>query len=96
MTRVLVRATGLTAALLVSSACGGDDATATTTTTTAPPTTTTTEPEPAVHVVQAGDTLGAIASRYGTTVAELVELNALDDPDRLSIGQELRLPPQAP
>jgi LysM repeat protein len=44
-----------------------------------------------VHVVEEGDTLGAIAARYGVTVAELVEINQLDDPNVVEIGQELLL-----
>lgn len=48
-----------------------------------------------VHVVQAGETLGAIAARYDTTVAALVEANRLENPDRLAIGQRLLIPVQA-
>jgi LysM repeat protein len=44
------------------------------------------------YAVQSGDTLGSIASRNGTTIAELVEINDLTDPDRLSIGQVLFVP----
>jgi LysM repeat protein len=42
--------------------------------------------------VESGDTLSAIAARFGTTVAVLVDLNNLSDPGRLSVGQVLRLP----
>jgi LysM repeat protein len=45
-----------------------------------------------IHVVQAGDTLLAIATQYGVTVEEIVELNDLENPDALQIGQELRIP----
>ncbi len=46
-----------------------------------------------VHQVRAGDTLGAIAARYGTTVASLVTANRLADPRvRLRIGQRLSVP----
>jgi len=44
-----------------------------------------------VHTVVRGDTLGAIAQRYGVTVAQLVAWNALADPNRLEVGQVLRL-----
>jgi sulfatase modifying factor 1 len=47
---------------------------------------------PTVHVVQAGDTLGAIAKQYGVTVEALQEVNAISDPKRLQIGQELIIP----
>lgn len=45
-----------------------------------------------IYVVQAGDTLAAIARRFGTTIAELVRLNSLADPDRIAIGQKLVVP----
>ena len=47
---------------------------------------------PVIHVVQAGDTLGAIAKQYGVTVEALQEVNAISDPKRLQIGQELIIP----
>ncbi len=49
-------------------------------------------PEPPTYVVQPGDTLFAIAQRFGTTVEELVALNQLADADSLEVGQVLRLP----
>ena len=45
------------------------------------------------YTVQAGDTLGAIARRYGATVAELVRLNEIADADFITIGQRLVLRP---
>jgi LysM repeat protein len=45
-----------------------------------------------VYVVVAGDTLGTIAKRFGTTVAQLVQLNNLTDPDRIAVGQKLTIP----
>jgi uncharacterized protein YkwD len=50
--------------------------------------------ESTYHVVQAGDTLLAIATQYDTTVAGIMLANDLSDPRRLSIGQELMIPPQ--
>jgi len=47
---------------------------------------------PVIHVVQAGDTLGAIAKQYGVTVEALQEVNAISDPKRLQIDQELIIP----
>ena len=44
------------------------------------------------YVVAPGDNLTRIANRFGVTVATLVELNRLDDPDRLSPGTELLIP----
>lgn len=53
-------------------------------------------PEPATsgatYRVQSGDTLSAIAARFGTTTKVLVDLNGISDPSKLKIGQILRLP----
>jgi LysM repeat protein len=45
-----------------------------------------------LHIVSSGDTLGAIAERYETTVARLRALNPTADPRALRVGQELRVP----
>ena len=42
--------------------------------------------------VRTGDTLGAIAARHGTTVAQLATLNGIKNPDVIHVGQVLRLP----
>ncbi len=44
-----------------------------------------------VHIVQRGDTLGRIAARYGTSVSALVALNGLRTPNRIWVGQRLRV-----
>ncbi|GAC1534809.1 MAG: hypothetical protein NVS3B12_16120 [Acidimicrobiales bacterium] len=44
------------------------------------------------YVVAAGDTLGAIARRLGTTVAALATGNRIANPDLILAGQVLRLP----
>jgi LysM repeat protein len=44
------------------------------------------------YTVQAGDTLGKIAARYGTTVSALLQLNGLTNPDVIAIGQKLKVP----
>jgi LysM repeat protein len=59
---------------------------------TARPTPRPTADAPATYTVKSGDTLSGIASVYGTTWQELAELNGIDDPRRLRVGQELRLP----
>jgi len=59
-----------------------------TTTTT---TTETTAPGAEYHVVQSGDTLGSIAEKNSTTVAELMTLNPGIDPTALNIGQRIRV-----
>jgi len=52
----------------------------------------TTTPTPVIYVVEVGDTLGAIAKEFGVTVEALQEVNAISDPKRLQIGQELIIP----
>ncbi len=44
-----------------------------------------------VHAVRPGEHLTGIARHYGTTVAALVQLNALANPNRIYPGQRLRL-----
>ncbi len=45
-----------------------------------------------VHRVADGETLGAIAFQYGTSIEALIEANPDLDPDHLSIGQKLLIP----
>jgi murein DD-endopeptidase MepM/ murein hydrolase activator NlpD len=45
-----------------------------------------------VYIVQEGDTLSAIAQRFGVTVDQIVEVNSLANPDVLSIGQAIVIP----
>lgn len=48
-------------------------------------------------VVQSGDTLGAIASAYGTTVAALLAANPdITDPNQIKIGQRICIPSGPP
>jgi membrane-bound lytic murein transglycosylase D len=44
------------------------------------------------HTVASGDTLSGIASRYSTSIAELVAINQLRDRNSLRIGQKIVLP----
>lgn len=44
------------------------------------------------HRVELGDTLGLIAKRYGTTVADLARANGLADPNRIRAGVALLVP----
>jgi LysM repeat protein len=44
------------------------------------------------YVVRSGDTLGAIANRFGTTVRAIADLNGISDPTRIQIGQRLLIP----
>ena len=55
-------------------------------------TTTTTAPSNAqYYVVKAGDTLGAVAASYNTTVDELLTLNPGLDPNALQPGTRIRV-----
>jgi membrane-bound lytic murein transglycosylase D len=45
-----------------------------------------------LHVVRGGDTLGAIARRYGSTVEAIRAANGIRNPRRLRIGQTLVVP----
>lgn len=53
-------------------------------------------PSASTYTVKPGDTLTSIAKAHGTTVAKLVSLNALRDPDDLTVGQKLKLPATKP
>lgn len=47
--------------------------------------------ESVTYIVQSGDTLNAIAQRYGTTVAELVRLNNLNPEAPIYVGQRIKV-----
>jgi LysM repeat protein len=85
-------------ALLASCGSGGGGG-AERTTTTAPTTTvapTTTTATAQNYQVQRGDTLTSIARKFHVTVAVLLTVNKLADPDHLSEGQTLVIPPVPP
>ena len=46
-----------------------------------------------IYVVESGDSLSAIAARFGLTLNRLMEINDLTDPDFVFIGQRLVIPP---
>lgn len=48
------------------------------------------EGTPVYHRVKSGDTLGAIATKYGTTVSKLCELNGITKTTILKLGRSLR------
>lgn len=45
-----------------------------------------------IHTVQQGDSVYSIANQYQTTIDELVQINGLDRPEDLVIGQTLVIP----
>ena len=49
-------------------------------------------PAAKTYKVRSGDTLGGIAREFGTTVAVLKELNGIENPRLLRVGQVLKLP----
>lgn len=53
---------------------------------------TTPTPSGPVYIVQSGDNLITIASRFGITMDDLIAANELADPNQLKIGDELTIP----
>lgn len=45
-----------------------------------------------LYIVKSGDTLSGIASDFGTTVEDVMELNGIDNPEMLQVGQPLIIP----
>lgn len=43
------------------------------------------------HTVVKGDTLSGIAKAYGTTVSALVQINSIADPNKIYVGQKIRV-----
>ncbi|MDE0195189.1 MAG: LysM domain-containing protein [bacterium] len=46
-----------------------------------------------VYTIQPGDTLFSIARQFGVTLDAVVELNNIEDPDRINAGDQLFIPP---
>jgi LysM repeat protein len=82
------------AAVMASLLGGGDGSPAATTTTTSSiaTTTTTTIPVPLKHVVKSGESLFSIAQLYSVKMEAIIELNNIDNPDKISAGDEILLP----
>jgi LysM repeat protein len=83
------------AAVMASLLGGGDGspaATTTTTTSSVATTTTTTIPVPLKHVVKSGESLFSIAQLYSVKMEAIIELNNIDNPDKISAGDEILLP----
>lgn len=49
------------------------------------------KPKDVIHVVQSGETLSQIASRYGTTYQQLAKMNNILNPNLIYPGQSLRI-----
>lgn len=68
-----------------------------------PPVPTTAAPAPApttaaptssslTYTIQSGDTLAAIADRFNVSVDDIVSANSIENPDVISVGQQLTIP----
>jgi lysozyme len=55
------------------------------------PFTTNTTPSKQYYTVKQGDTLSSIASKYGTTVQNLMSLNNIKDPNKIYAGETIRV-----
>lgn len=44
------------------------------------------------YTIQSGDTLAAIADRFNVSVDDIVSANSIDNPDVISVGQQLTIP----
>jgi len=44
------------------------------------------------YTVVSGDTLGKIAQKFGTTYQELAKYNGISDPNKISVGQIIKIP----
>ena len=55
-----------------------------------------TQPPQRVHIITQGDTLTYIASKYNVTVDAIIKVKSIKDPNLLSIGQKLIIPPSTP
>ena len=42
--------------------------------------------------MQKGDTLSKIAAKYGTTYQKLASYNGIADPNKISVGQKIKIP----
>jgi LysM repeat protein len=46
----------------------------------------------AIHIVQPGETLGTIATKYGISYQQLARYNGISNPNLVRVGQRLRIP----
>jgi LysM repeat protein len=60
-----------------------------------PSPTITPEPSPIIHVVVRHETLSSIASLYCTTVDAILAVNDIPNPNRIAVGAQLVIPPDA-
>ena len=46
----------------------------------------------ATHTIRKGETLGAIAKKYGVTASSLASHNGISNPNRVKVGQKIIIP----
>ncbi len=80
-------------AALVAAGCGGGTHKTTATTRPAPTIAPTTTAPFSTYVVKAGDSLGLIAKRLNVPLSTILAMNHLPDPNRITAGLVLTLPP---
>lgn len=87
-------------AAVVLAACASETGGSQRTRTTAPPTTAaptaTTAPPNMPYTVRRGDTLTSIAKFFGISTARLLSANQMINPDRITEGQVVQIPPTPP
>lgn len=49
------------------------------------------KPQAVYYTIKSGDTLGKLAKKYGTTVAQLVAWNNIANPNKIYVGQKIRV-----
>lgn len=47
---------------------------------------------PVIHVVQAGETLNIISQRYDVSLDDIMQVNGMDNPNFIAVGQSLTIP----
>jgi murein DD-endopeptidase MepM/ murein hydrolase activator NlpD len=50
------------------------------------------DPDLPVYIIQSGDYLSTIASRFGISVDTLQEVNGITDPNNIAVGNQLKIP----
>jgi LysM repeat protein len=56
------------------------------------PTATPVAPKARTYTVKAGDQLKFVAAEYGVSIWKIIDVNKIDDPDSLRVGQVLQIP----
>ena len=49
-----------------------------------------------IHIVQKGDTVKSIAKKYGSRVKWIVDANQLTDPEKIKVGEKIKVPQKKP